>query len=80
MGLSSLNINSNPKLEFLWCQGNHLTSAMVNAHLAKLVANNVTAISLSYTSLSQDPPAPPTGQGITDKATLISRGWSVSTD
>jgi hypothetical protein len=80
LGLSSLNINNNPKLEFLWCQGNHLTSAMVNAHLAKLVASNVDAFTMSYTSTSQTPPAPPTGQGITDKATLISRGWSVSTD
>ncbi|MDD5698122.1 MAG: hypothetical protein PHH77_05850 [Victivallaceae bacterium] len=80
MGLSSLNINNNPKLEFLWCQGNHLTSAMVNAHLAKLVAGNVTTGTRSYTSLSQTPAAPPTGQGITDKATLISRGWDISTD
>jgi hypothetical protein len=80
MGLSDLNINSNSKLEFLWCQGNHLSSSTINAHLAKLVANNVTTGTRSYTSLSQTPAAPPTGQGITDKATLISRGWSVSTD
>ena len=80
LGLSSLNINNNPKLEFLWCQGNHFTSATINAHLAKLVASNVDAFTMSYSAASQDPPAPPTGQGITDKATLISRGWSVSTD
>jgi hypothetical protein len=80
MGLSDLNINSNSKLEFLWCQGNHLSSATINAHLAKLVASNVDAFTMSYTSTSQNPPAPPTGQGITDKDTLISRGWSVSTD
>jgi Leucine-rich repeat (LRR) protein len=80
MGLSSLNISNNSKLEFLWCQGNHLSSATINAHLAKLVASNVDAFTMSYSAASQDPPAPPTGQGITDKATLISRGWSVSTD
>jgi hypothetical protein len=28
----------------------------------------------------QIPPAPPTGQGIIDKAELISRGWTVNTD
>jgi hypothetical protein len=80
VGLSALNINNNSKLEFLWCQGNHLSSATINAHLAKLVAGNVDAFTMSYTSTSQTPAAPPTGQGITDKATLISRGWSVSTD
>lgn len=80
LGLSDLNINNNPKLEFLWCQGNHLSSATINAHLAKLVASNVDAFTMSYTSTSQTPAAPPTGQGVTDKATLISRGWSVSTD
>jgi hypothetical protein len=80
MGLSDLNINSNSKLEFLWCQGNHFSSAVINAHLAKLVASNVDAFTMSYSAASQTPPAPPTGQGIADKATLISRGWSVSTD
>jgi hypothetical protein len=80
MGLSDLNINSNYKLEFLWCQGNHFSSAVINAHLAKLVASNVTTGVRSYCSTSQTPPAPPTGQGVTDKATLISRGWGVSTD
>ncbi|MFA6717042.1 MAG: hypothetical protein WCS27_16815 [Victivallaceae bacterium] len=80
MGLSNLNINNNSKLEFLWCQSNKFTSAIINSHLAKLVAGNVTTGTRSYTSLSQTPAAPPTGQGITDKATLISRGWSVSTD
>ncbi len=80
MGLSELNINNNSKLEFLWCQGNHFTSAVINAHLAKLVASNVTTGVRSYCSTSQTPAAPPTGQGITDKATLIGRGWGVSTD
>ncbi|MDD5599916.1 MAG: hypothetical protein PHV82_18375, partial [Victivallaceae bacterium] len=80
MGLSNLSINNNSKLEFLWCQSNNFTSAVINSHLAKLVASNVTTGTRSYTSLSQTPAAPPTGQGITDKATLISRGWSVSTD
>jgi hypothetical protein len=45
-----------------------------------LVANNVTTGIKSYSAASQTPPAPPTGQGINDKATLISRGWGISTD
>jgi hypothetical protein len=80
VGLSALNISNNSKLEFLWCSQNNFTSAVINAHLAKLVANNVTTGVKSYSAANQTPPAPPTGQGITDKATLISRGWSVSTD
>ncbi|MFA7186174.1 MAG: hypothetical protein WC082_14840 [Victivallales bacterium] len=80
MGLSALNISNNTKLEFFWCQGNQLSSAVINSHLAKLVANNVTTGTKSYCSTDQTPEAPPTGQGITDKATLISMGWSVSTD
>jgi hypothetical protein len=67
-------------LEFLWCQDNNFSSSVINAHLAKLVANNVTTGTRSYNSLSQTPPAPPTGQGITDKATLTGMGWSISTD
>jgi hypothetical protein len=56
-----------------------LTSATVNTLLAKLVAITPILSSVSI-SLSQSPSAPPTGQGLTDKATLISRGNSVSTN
>jgi len=58
--------------------GNKLPSTQVNAVLAQLVANG------GYSGIvyipNQTPPAPPTGQGIIDKATLISRSWSVTTD
>lgn len=58
--------------------GNQLPSTQVNAVLAQLVANG------GYSGIvyipNQTPPAPPTGQGIIDKATLISRSWSVTTD
>lgn len=58
--------------------GNQLSSAKVNTILAQLVSNG------GYSGIlyipNQTPPAPPTGQGIIDKATLISRSWSVTTD
>ncbi len=59
---------------------NKLTSANVNGLLAKLVSitPNITGRFISLSG--QSPSAPPTGQGLTDKATLISNGNSVSTD
>lgn len=58
---------------------NALPSSQVNLILHRLL--NIPASVKNYIQLQgQNPPAPPTGQGITDKATLISRGNSVSTD
>jgi len=68
--------NAETSLNF---NNNGLPSAQVNSILNKLL--NITPSSGSYIQLqSQTPKAPPTGQGITDKATLISRGNSVYTD
>ena len=58
--------------------GNQLSSTQVNNVLAQLVSNGGYSGILSINN--QTPPAPPTGQGIIDKATLISRSWSVTTD
>ena len=59
---------------------NKLPSSQINTLLNKLV-NLTPSLTGSYISLSgQNPAAPPTGQGLTDKATLISRGNQVSTD
>jgi hypothetical protein len=56
-----------------------LSSSQINALLAKFVSLGNTP--LFYISLNgQTPPAPPTGQGIIDKATLIAAGKYVSTD
>jgi len=76
--LTSLDVSNNIILDHLYCPSNSLTSVSVNAILAALVANAKTngVCNLS----AQSTPAPPTGQGITDKATLISRGWTVVTD
>jgi len=58
--------------------GNKLSSTQVNKLLSELVANGLSNGTLLTNS--QTPPAPPTGQGIIDKATLISRNWTVTTD
>ncbi|AWK05465.1 hypothetical protein HYN56_14950 [Flavobacterium crocinum] len=58
---------------------NALPSSQINLILSRLL--NVSPSSGKYIDLSQqNPSAVPTGQGILDKATLISRGNSVSTD
>ncbi len=60
---------------------NPLTSSAVNAILAGAVAGGRTSASgTCFLSISGTGPAAPTGQGITDKSTLISRGWTVSTN
>lgn len=62
-------------LEF---QNNLFSTQKVNEILGKLVNNGLTGGRINISG--QTPAAPPTGQGITDKATLISRGWTVTTD
>lgn len=73
-----------PSLSFAYwdihLEGNALPSSQINALLHKFLTLS-TAGTAKYIVLNQQtPPAPPTGQGITDKATLISAGWSVTTD
>jgi hypothetical protein len=58
--------------------GNQLSSTQVNNVLAQFVSNGAYSGALNINN--QTPPAPPTGQGIIDKATLISRLWFVGTD
>jgi len=57
-----------------------LSSETINNILSKMVSI-IPAITDKYIILNgQNPPAPPTGQGIIDKATLISNGNIVHTD
>jgi hypothetical protein len=59
--------------------GNSLPSSQINKILNKFLT--LDTVDRKYISLSgQIPPAPPTGQGIIDKQTLINAGNSVSTD
>ena len=60
-------------------RNNSLTIAFINAILNRLVT--ITPATEKYIELSgQNPPAPPTGQGIIDKQTLVTAGNSVFTD
>ena len=59
---------------------NKLPTSQINSLLNKLV-NLTPAVTGAYIRLNgQTPLAPPTGQGLTDRATLISRGNTVETD
>lgn len=57
---------------------NQLPSSQINAWLSKLVSLSVTGKTIN--TLYQSPLAPPTAQGITDKATLQANGNTVYTD
>jgi len=62
-------------------QNNQLTSAAVNAILAAFVAAGRTSTSgTCVLNLGGAGNAAPTGQGLTDKTTLISRGWTITTN
>jgi hypothetical protein len=77
-GLTMLNIAQNTALKYLAAYSNKFTSDVVNNILASLVLNAKTngTLDINY----QETSAPPTGQGLTDKQTLIDRGWTVTTD
>ena len=60
-------------------QNNLLSASAVNAILAAFVAANKTT-GTRILNLGGTGNAAPTGQGITDKATLVSRGWTVTTN
>ena len=63
----------------IYFYGNKLPSSQINALLNKFLT--VTPATGKQINLNgQTPPAPPTGQGITDKTTLINAGNSVTTD
>lgn len=76
--LTMLNIAQNTALKYLSAYSNKFTSDVVNNVLASLVLNAKTngTLDINYQEIS----APPTGQGLADKQTLIDRGWTVTTD
>jgi hypothetical protein len=74
--LNSMDFINNTQLNDIRMEVCELPSEMVNYTLACAVAYNT-----HFTFLAgQTPPAPPTGQGITDKNTLIANGHVVETD
>lgn len=59
---------------------NHLSSTVVNQVLNDLVNLLPSGLNISLLMNYQTPPAPPTGQGIIDKQTLIDDGHYIGTD
>ena len=76
MSLTSMDFSNNIQLNDIRMESCELSSEMVNYALACAVAYGCHFVFLRW----QDPPAPPTGQGITDKNTLIANGHVVETD
>ena len=76
--LTELDISHNPLITRLFADSQFLSSDNINTILHNWVgfgqSNGFTEIN------NQTPPAPPTGQGITDAATLVGRGWYIQTD
>ena len=69
--INSLDISTNVNITALEIQGNSFSSTLTNQVLADLVANNKTNGDLHYRNNE-------TGQGVTDRATLVSRGWTIT--
>ncbi len=94
--IPDLNINNNKNLKniswapqiiswsYLGLNSNALPSSEINKILALVVAAGKIGHIGNGNSMfrldSQTPPAPPTGQGITDKATIVGWGIYVNTD
>ena len=68
--LASLDISST-NIKILRCEGNSFSSTVTNKILTDLVDIGQNNGTLSYRNNE-------TGQGVTDRATLISRGWTIT--
>ncbi|MBX9807980.1 MAG: hypothetical protein K2X95_09305 [Flavobacteriaceae bacterium] len=79
LSLTSIGLPLLSSCRSISLEGNALPSTQINTILNKLLT--VTPATGKYITLnSQTPPAPPTGQGIIDKQTLINAGNNVYTD
>lgn len=77
--LTSVSFPVLTSCQYMRLNGNTLPPAQINSILHQML--NITPATGKYINLSeQNPPAPPTGQGITDKETLINNGNTVETD
>jgi hypothetical protein len=79
INLSSLSSLAGNATNFSYFAYNALPSSQVNAILHQLLTVSPT-VSKTVGLDHQTPSAPPTGVGITDKATLISQGNTIATD
>lgn len=73
--LTNLSIDGLINLNTINLANNNLNQSSVNHILAKLVEYGTTNGSVNITGVGN---ASPSGQGLTDKNTLFSRGWSVN--
>ena len=73
--LATLDISTNSSLLQLYASGNQFTQTAVDAILANLVSFNLTG---GLLQLQGGTSSTPSSTGLTNAATLISRGWSVS--
>ena len=79
--LSSIDISNLQNLGFIAnFISNKLSSTQINTLINKFVNISPALTGKSFSFQNQNPPAPPTGQGLINKATLISKGNSVTTD
>jgi len=69
--LTTLDISNNTLIDTLVCFGNNFSSTVTNSILASLVSHGLSNGILSYRNNE-------TGQGVTDRATLVTRGWSIT--
>jgi len=73
--LTSLNVTGLTALQNLYCYSNLLNSTNVDSTLVEMDANGVSNGGMDISSNAAPGPT-----GLTAKANLISRGWSVTTD
>jgi hypothetical protein len=82
--LNYIKINSNLKLTgnsgLVEFNNNNFNSSTINQILKVMLSNNNYFYFYDINLSGQNPPAPPTGQGIIDKQVLISLGKNVLTD
>jgi len=76
--LTSLDVSSCTALDELFVTSNNLSSSAVNTILIDLDNNGLSNGNVQLNG--QSPSAPPTGGGITAKANLQAKGWTVVTD
>jgi hypothetical protein len=69
--LPDLNVLPLTNLDNLGCQGNNFSATATNKLLSDLVTNGINNGNLSYRNNE-------TGQGVTDRATLVTRGWTIN--
>lgn len=83
-GLTSLilpQLSSTPTEFYSYATGNKLPSSNINSLLSDYVTRyNNGVMPMQIMISGQTPSAPPSGQGITDKATLTNAGFNVTTD